>query len=111
MINQNKLITGKVPRDYCIMSPLVMNLLHVVLYHEDITLHIWIRKKPAIGIHMANIHQDGHSIRNMQMVSNKFRIFKPFFVYQIKGASCFLSKTKLKKINLGVRFLPLKIAF
>ena len=91
MINQNKLITGKVPRDYCIMSPLVMNLLHFVLYHEDITLHIWIRKNPAIGIHMANIHQDGHSIKNMQVVSsnrvdsthsceaNKCRIFKPYF--------------------------------
>ena len=49
-------------------------------------------------VHMANIHQDGHSIRNIQVVSsnrvhstplceaNKCRIFKPFFfVYQIKG--------------------------
>ena len=43
--------------------------------------------------HMANIHQDGNSIRNIQMVSsnhvhsthkceaNKCRIFKPFFLF------------------------------
>ena len=43
--------------------------------------------------HMANIHQDGHSIRNIQVVSsnrvhsthfceaNKCRIFKPFFLF------------------------------
>ena len=34
-----------------------------------------------------------------------------FFVYQIKGFSVSLSKFFLKKINLRVRFLPLKIAF
>ena len=34
-----------------------------------------------------------------------------FFVYQIKGFSVLLSKFFLKKINLRVRFLPLKIAF
>ena len=34
-----------------------------------------------------------------------------FFVYQIKGFSVLLSKKFLKKINLRVRFLPLKIAF
>ena len=34
-----------------------------------------------------------------------------FFVYQIKGFSVLLSKKNLKKINLRVRFLPLKIAF
>ena len=34
-----------------------------------------------------------------------------FFVYQIKGFSVLLSKNFLKKINLRVRFLPLKIAF
>ena len=32
------------------------------------------------------------------------------FVYQIKGFWILLSKKKLKKINLRVRFLPLKIA-
>ena len=68
---------------------------------------------------MANIHQDGHSIRNVQVVSsnrvhstllceaNKCRIFiQFFFVYQINGFQFFF-----KKINLRVRFLPLKIAF
>ena len=34
-----------------------------------------------------------------------------FFVYQIKGFSSLLSKKNLKKINLRVRFLALKIAF
>ena len=34
-----------------------------------------------------------------------------FFVHQIKGFSSLLSKKNLKKINLRVRFLPLKIAF
>ena len=34
-----------------------------------------------------------------------------FFVYQIKGFSLLLSKKNLKKINLRVRFLALKIAF
>ena len=34
-----------------------------------------------------------------------------FFVYQIKGFRVLLSKIFLKKINLRVRFLPLKIAF
>ena len=34
-----------------------------------------------------------------------------FFVYQIKGFLSLLSKKKLKKINLRVRFLALKIAF
>ena len=33
------------------------------------------------------------------------------FVYQIKGVLCLLSKKMLKKINLMVRFLALKIAF
>ena len=72
---------------------------------------------------MANIHQDGNSIRNIQVVSsncvhsahlceaNKCRIFKPFFVYQIKGFLILLSKKNLKKINLRVRFLALEIAF
>ena len=47
----------------------------------------------AKGQNMANIHQDGHSIRNIQVVSsnrvhstplceaNKCRIFKPFFLF------------------------------
>ena len=74
--------------------------------------------------HMAKIHQEQHFIKNMQVVSlnrvhsthscetNKCRIFKPFFfVYQIKGFLILLSKFFLKKINLRVRFLPLKIAF
>ena len=34
-----------------------------------------------------------------------------FFVYQIKGVQCLISKKMLKKINLRVRFLALKIAF
>ena len=34
-----------------------------------------------------------------------------FFVHQIKGFSSLLSKKNLNKINLRVRFLPLKIAF
>ena len=34
-----------------------------------------------------------------------------FFVYQIKGFKCLISKILFKKINLRVRFLPLKIAF
>ena len=34
-----------------------------------------------------------------------------FFVYQIKGFSSLLSKINLKKINLRVRSLALKIAF
>ena len=34
-----------------------------------------------------------------------------FFVYQIKGFKVSLSNFFLKKINLRVRFLPLKIAF
>ncbi len=34
-----------------------------------------------------------------------------FFVYQIKGFRVLLSKKILKKINLRVRFIPLKIAF
>ena len=71
-----------------------------------------------------NIHQEQPFIRNMQVVSSnrvhstqaceayKCRILKPFFfVYQIKGFLLLLSKKKLKKINLRVRFLPLKIAF
>ena len=75
------------------------------------------------GDHMAYIHKDKHSIRYMYVVSsnrvhsfhsceaNKCRIFKPFFVYQIKGFRVLLSKKNLKKINLRVRFLALKIAF
>ena len=39
------------------------------------------------------------------------RFSNRFFVYQIKGFSVLLSKNFLKKINLRVRFLPLKIAF
>ena len=38
--------------------------------------------------------------------SNRF-----FFVDQIKGVQCLLSKKMLKKINLRVRFLALKIVF
>ena len=34
-----------------------------------------------------------------------------FFVYQIKGVQCLLSKKMFKKINFRVRFLALKIAF
>ena len=34
-----------------------------------------------------------------------------FFVYQIKGVLILLSKKSLQKINLRVRFLPLKIVF
>ena len=71
---------------------------------------------------MADIHQEQPSIRNLQVVSshrvhsthscevNKCQIFKAFsFVYQIKGFQCLISKEKLKKINLRVRFIPLKI--
>ena len=50
--------------------------------------HVWKQY-----VHMANIHQDGNSIRNIQLVSsnrvhsthfceaNKCRIFKPFFLF------------------------------
>ena len=38
-----------------------------------------------------------------------FQMF--FFVYQIKAFCMLLSTKNLKKINLRVRFLPLKIAF
>ena len=34
-----------------------------------------------------------------------------FFVYHIKGFWIFLSKKNLKKINLRVRFFPIKISF
>ena len=34
-----------------------------------------------------------------------------FFVYQIKGVQCLISKKMLKKMNFRVRFLALKIAF
>ena len=34
-----------------------------------------------------------------------------FFVYQVKGVYCLLSKTKLLDINLKVRFLQLIIVF
>ena len=69
---------------------------------------------------MANIH----SIRKMQVVSsncvnstqscevNKCRILKPFFLFIRKKVSeYYYRKKKLRKINLRVRFLPLKIAF
>ena len=71
---------------------------------------------------MANIHQELNSIRNMQVVSsnrfhsnhsceaNKCRIFKPFFLLSDKRWAI-LKMKKMKKINLRVHFLPLKIAF
>ena len=34
-----------------------------------------------------------------------------FFVYQIKGVQCLISKKNVEEDNLRVRFLPLKIAF
>ena len=63
---------------------------------------------------MANIHQDGNSIRNIQVVSsnrvhsthlceaNKCWIFKPFFCLSDKGCLMLIIKRKLKKINLRV---------
>ena len=73
---------------------------------------------------MANIHQEQHSIRNMQVVSsirvhsthsceaNKSRNSKPFFACgRSRTSSRSHQKKKLKKIILKVPFLPLKIAF
>ena len=64
----------------------------------EVLIEGMIKSKNCAQQHMANIHQDGNSIRNIQVVSsnrvhsthlceaNKCRIFKPFFfVYQIKG--------------------------
>jgi len=68
-------------------------------------------------VHMANIHQDGNSIRNIQVVSsnrvhsthlceaNKCQIFKPFFVCFSDKRFPMLNIKKMKKINLMVRFL------
>ena len=72
---------------------------------------------------MANIHQDGNSIRNIQVVSsnlvhsthlceaNKCQIFKPFFCLSDKRFPMLNIKKKLQKMNLTVRFLLLKIVF
>ena len=73
---------------------------------------------------MADIHQEQHSIRNMQVDSsncvhsthsweaNKCRIFKLcFFCLSDKRFLKIIIKKNLKKINLRVRFLPLNIAF
>ena len=67
-----------------------------------------------LGVLGADIHQEQPSIRNIQVVSsnrvhsthsceaNKCRIFKPFFfVYQIKGFQCLISKFSFKKIDLS----------
>ena len=73
--------------------------------------------------HMANIHQDGTSIMNMQMVSsnrvhstpsceaNKCKIFKPFFCLSDKRCRMLIIKNEMKKINIWVRFLAIKIAY
>ena len=52
-----------------------------------------------------------HSTHSFEAI--KCRFFKCFFlfVYQIKGFCMLLSTKNLKKINLRVHFLPLKIAF
>ena len=61
---------------------------------------------------MANIHQDKHSIRNMQVLTLlTLMIFKTFFCLSNKDILCLFSKNKLNKINLRVRFLQLKIEF
>ena len=72
---------------------------------------------------MANIHQEQPSIRNIQVVSskrvhsthsceaNKCRIFKPIFCLSDKRFLNIIINIFLKKINLRVRFLLLKIAF
>ena len=64
--------------------------------------------------HMANIHQDEHSIRNMQVVSSN-RAHSThschFFCLSDKRCLMLIFKKELKKINLSVSFLPLKIAF
>ena len=69
---------------------------------------------------MDNIPQDGNSIRNIQVVSsnrfhsthsceaNKCWIFKPFFCLSYNRC---LMLIMLKKTNLRVRFLAIKIAF
>ena len=72
---------------------------------------------------MANIHQEQHSIRNMQVVSsnrvhsthsceaNKCWIFKPFFRLSDKRFLNIIINIFFKMINLRVRFLPLKTEF
>ena len=72
---------------------------------------------------MANIHQEQHSIRNMQVVSsswlhsthsceaNKRRNSKPFLACGRSRTSSCSHQKKLKKINLRVRFLLLKIVY
>ena len=58
---------------------------------------------------MANIHQDGHSIRYMQMVSSN----PVLSTHLCEASKCRMAfhKKKLKKINPRVRYLALKIAF
>ena len=58
---------------------------------------------------MANIHQDGHSIRNIQVVSSnrvnftllceayKYRIFKPFFFKSDKRCLMLIIKKKVEE--------------
>ena len=49
---------------------------------------------------MANLHQDGNSIINIQVVSSN-----------CVHSNAYYQKFFLKKVNLTVRFLELKIAF
>ena len=82
--------------DYWIFRALNWSFpLHI--FYQDVSLREG-SKKNYESLDISNIHQDVHSIRNIQVVSsnrfhstplceaNKCRIFKPFFfVYQIKG--------------------------
>ena len=67
---------------------------------------------------MANIHQEQHSIINMQVLTLltcvrpiKVRILNRFLRVLNHRLPTVLIKKKLKKINLRVRFLQLKIVF
>ena len=72
---------------------------------------------------MANIHQDGVSIENIQLLSsnrvhsthsceaNKYGIFKPFFAYQIKGVQCIISNRITSLTISRVQILPHKMPF
>ena len=77
-------------------------------------------------LHMAYIHQEQHSIRNMQVAGSflnscslyslvwgqkKSDFQTVFCVWKITDFWSFSSKEKLKKTILRVPFLPLKIAF
>ena len=83
---------------------------------------VWLPYGPVCS-HMANIHQEGNFIRNMQMVSSnrvhsthsckakECQIFKMFFCFSDKRCLMLIIKKKLKKINVRVCFFMLKIAF